>query len=536
MTTNMWFPNIHVYYLALCAYLGIFLFGWETGVAGGVVSQTGFLKAFDVVNQKTHVSQVVVAILQAGAFFGAIIAAPISNRFGRKWTLSGFNAIILIGTVLQVLPGVGGNIGLIYGGRVVAGFGIGGITSIASGYVSECSPKNARGRITGLFQIIVALGVMLSYFTNYGVSRRFKSGAMIWRIPFGLQFIPSGLMAVGLLFATESPRWLSKRGRQQEALKNLAFLRRKSVNDEDVIHEMAEINAAVREEEEIQVSWRTCILEKGTNVRFFIAIMMFVFQQWSGQNMVGYYAPQIFESIGYTGATAALLASGIYGVVKFVATLLWVSFGAESIGRKWSLFGSAVSMGVLFYIIGALLKEYPPDPNAANPSDASKAMAALIYIFSVAYSSGVGPVPWLYVSEIFSNGTRHLGLATASATQWAFNCAQAFAAPVAIKNLGYKVFFTFGTINIAGFAVFIFFLPETKGRSLEEMDVIFGSVTKEQRDRDTKAAEGRIDGENTAAYQGYNGEVDVEGKGSGTASVEEYEKDVSAPHTFTRDA
>ena len=150
----MFFDNIHVYYLALIAYAGVFLFGWETGVAGGVVAQSGFLKAFDVKDKK-QVSSVVVAILQAGAFFGSLPAPILSNKFGRKKTLSFFNLFIALGTVLQVIPGVGGKLALIYVGRTVAGFGIGGITAISSGYVSECCPKDVRGRITGMFQVSI---------------------------------------------------------------------------------------------------------------------------------------------------------------------------------------------------------------------------------------------------------------------------------------------------------------------------------------------------------------------------------------------
>ncbi|ETS59893.1 hypothetical protein PaG_05863 [Moesziomyces aphidis] len=477
----MFFDNVHVYYLAVIAYLGIFLFGWETGVAGGVVAQKGFLDAFHVKDKK-QVSSVVVAILQAGAFFGSLPAPILSNKFGRRKTLFGFNLFIVLGTVLQTIPGVGGKIALIYLGRTVAGFGIGGITSIASGFVSECCPKDVRGRITGMFQVILAAGVMVSYFVNYGVAQRYKSGAQIWRIPFGLQLVPSGLMGVGLLFATESPRWLAKVGRTEEALRNLAFLRRRSIDDDMIILEMAEINAAIREESAETVSLRYCLFTKGINIRFFITFSLFVLQQWSGQNTVGYYGPQIFKSIGYNGTSAALLASGIYGVVKFAATFIWVMFGVETVGRRWSLFASALGMGILFFIIGALLKTYPPSASSSSPQPASRAMAGLVYLIAVVYSLGVGPLCWVYVSEIFTNSTRHWGLALASATQWLFNFAQAQASPYMIDSLDYKVFFLFGAINVLGFSTFVFFLPETKGRSLEEMDVIFGSVSKGERE------------------------------------------------------
>jgi hypothetical protein len=135
-----------------------------------------------------------------------------------------------------------------------------------------------------------------------------------------------------------------------------------------------------------------------------IAFLIFVLQQWSGQNSVGYYAPQIFASIGYSGTTPSLLASGVYGTVKLVATAIFVFFFVESLGRKLSLQISAFGMGSLFFIIGALLKTHPPPKNladGANPPPASKAMAAMLYIYVCFYSMGWGPLPWVYCSGMF---------------------------------------------------------------------------------------------------------------------------------------
>lgn len=128
------------------------------------------------------------------------------------------------------------------------------------------APANARGRITGLFQIIVAAGVTLSYFTNYGIGAHIPTGPMIWRIAFGLQLIPCGLMALGLPFATESPRWLARKGRSAEALRALAFLRRRTEDDEEVVAELAEIEATVREEVESRAGFRQAVAEKGNRV------------------------------------------------------------------------------------------------------------------------------------------------------------------------------------------------------------------------------------------------------------------------------
>ncbi|KAI0702247.1 hypothetical protein C8Q76DRAFT_697954 [Earliella scabrosa] len=234
---------------------------------------------------------------------------------------------------------------------------------------------------------------------------------------------------------------------------------------------------------------KEAFLGKGNFVRFVIAVVIFVLQEWSGQNSVGYYAPQIFASIGYTGATSSLLASGIYGIMKLLATTVFVFFLFDSLGRKYSLFISGLGMGILFFIIGALLKVFPPPENAASPPPASKAMAAMLYIYVCFYSMGWGPLPWVYVSDIFPTRTRHYGLATGSASQWLFNFVISKVTPTLQTKLGYKMFFMFGTINLGIMTVFALLIPETKGRSLEEMDIIFGAVKEDKRMKDIAAQE-----------------------------------------------
>ncbi|KAG6831039.1 hypothetical protein H0H87_006347 [Tephrocybe sp. NHM501043] len=472
------FQNIRVYYLAFIVYWGIVLFGYDTGIAGGVVSQKYFQQEFGLLNadgtknvkRTNEVSSNVVSVLQAGAFFGALGSAPVSSKIGRKWTLVAFTLVFSVGAILTTVAKDKTNgLALIYAGRVISGFGVGGISAVAPAFVSECAPKEVRGRITGLFQIMVAIGVMLSYFINFGISAHVKSGPNVWRIPFGFQLVPAGIM----LF-----------DRNDEAIRNLAYLRRLPEDHPDVAHEIAEIEAQIDEERAARsgLGVKEAFFGKGNFIRFVIAFVIFLLQQWGGQNSVGYYAPQIFQSIGYTGTTNSLLASGIYGIVKVVATALFVFFLVESLGRRLSLIISSFGMGTLFFIIGAILKTHPPstDPNVAPPP-ASKAMAAMLYIYVCFYSMGWGPLPWVYVSDIFPTRTRHFGLATASASQWLWNFVVSKVTPSMITELGFKIFLMFGTVNIGAMGLFAFFIPETKGRSLEDMDVIFGAITAEER-------------------------------------------------------
>jgi len=342
----------------------------------------------------------------------------------------------------------------------------------------------------------------MSYWVNYGISVHVKPGPKLWRIPFGVQLIPAGIMLLGLLTVKESPRWLASVGRTEDAIANLAYLRREPENSETVIHEMAEIEAQIQEEREARqgLGLREAFLGKGNLIRFVIAFVIFLLQQWSGQNSVNYYAPQIFASIGYTARRNGLLATGVYGVVKVVATSLFIFFGVEWLGRKASLFISAMGMGTCFFIIGAILKTHPPPATDANtivadPPPASKAMAAMLYIYVCFYSMGWGPLPWVYCADIFPTRTRHYGMATASASQWLWNFTLSKTTPQMVLNLGYKIFLMFATVNIAGMGVFSLLIPETKGRSLEDMDIIFGAVTQERRDADIAKQERALDQE-----------------------------------------
>ena len=232
-----------------------------------------------------------VSLLTAGCFFGAIAAAFLNERLGRRYGLMLFCSIFLIGAAVQT--GAHHSIGQIYGGRVIAGLGIGGMSAITPVFVSENCPPAQRGRIAGLFQEFLVIGSTFAYWLDYGVALRIPVSTKQWRVPVAIQLIPGGLMLIGLFFLTESPRWLVKKGRHEEALKSLAYIRNEPNTSPDVVHEMAEIRAAVEEELHLTegVTWKECIAP-GVRMRFVTAFVIMLCQQFSGTNSIGYYAPQ----------------------------------------------------------------------------------------------------------------------------------------------------------------------------------------------------------------------------------------------------
>ncbi|KAL3471758.1 general substrate transporter [Aspergillus californicus] len=485
--------NSRVYMLTAVAYMGSFLFGYDTGVMGSVMALDSFKNDFNMPTGSTgfasseaaDIESNVVALLTAGCFFGAIAASFANDRYGRRNSLLVLSIIFMIGAAVQTAGK--GTIAYIYGGRVIAGFGIGGMSAITPVYVSENCPANVRGRIAGLFQEFLVIGVTISYWLCYGVERNFPSSTKQWRLPIGFQLVPSGIMFVGLLFLKESPRWLMKQGRHSEAIASLAWTRHADSESEEVLQEIAEIRASIEEELRSTegVTWKEILLP-GNRLRFVNAFIMMFWQQFSGTNSIGYYAPQLFQTIGVRSTNTSLFTTGIYGIVKVVATGIFLLIGIDKVGRKWSLVAGGVWMGVMMFVLGAVLVSYPP-VDTSSVSSASIAMIVMVYLYVIGYSASWGPIPWVYISEIFPTRLRAYGVGMGSATQWLFNFVVTKFTPSAISNIGWRTFIMFGVFCTAMGVWVLFFIKETKGRSLEDMDALFGQVHTEPDRKDVEA-------------------------------------------------
>jgi sugar porter (SP) family MFS transporter len=426
-----------------------------------------------------QISSNVVSLLTAGCFFGAIAAAFLNERFGRRYSLMGFAVVFLIGATVQT--SAQHDLSYIYAGRVVAGLGIGGMSSITPVFVAENCPPVVRGRIAGLFQEFLVVGVTIAYWINYGVALHIPVSTKQWRIPVAIQIIPGALLLIGLFFLRESPRWLMKQGRHSEATSCLAYMRCEPVDSPLVLHEVAEIRASIEEElaSTEGVRWKEC-LHPGNRIRFVTGFLIMFWQQFSGTNSIGYYAPQIFQTVGVSKTDASLFATGIYGVVKVISTGLFLLVGIDQLGRRKSLLMGAAWMSSMMFILGAILATHPPtDVNTVPP--ASIAMVVMIYLYVIGYSASWGPIPWVYLSEIFPTRLRAYGVGMGAATQWLFNFCITEITPSAVSSIGWRTFLMFGVFCMAMGVWAFFFIKETKAKTLEDMDILFGAVDAEQR-------------------------------------------------------
>ncbi|KAI0828104.1 quinate permease [Hypoxylon sp. FL0890] len=459
-----------VYLVSLCC-VGSFLFAYDTGIVGGILTFSSFQIDFRYeVGQKATVASNSTSLLQAGAFFSCFFIWPFTARFGRRMSLVLASTIFCIGAIVQTVNTH--SLGAFYAARVVSGIGVGMATVVIPMYSAEMAPKNIRGMLGSMFQFFFTLGVMTSYWIDYAVSTHMKPSTAQWQIPVGLQLAPGGILGLGMLLTKESPRWLAKKGRKEDAMKSLAWIR--GGTSLEVDEEFAEILASIEEEERITngVTWKELILPVN-RMRVFLVIALQIGVQLTGNTSLAYYAPQVFAAVG--AGQNNLLITGFFGVVKVISCLFFLLFLVERIGRRGSLLGGAFLMGTYMLIIAVLTATHPPSASSSLTST-SIASITMIYLEAMSYNISWGPVPWVYMSEIFPSRIREAGVAIGTSTQWLFNFVFSQVTPHAVENLGWRTFLMFCIFNYSLVVFAWFFVKETKGKSLEEMEGLFGAT------------------------------------------------------------
>ncbi|KAF6812136.1 MFS quinate transporter [Colletotrichum plurivorum] len=482
-------PEIYgwrVYALACSACFGGLIFGIDTGTIGGVLRMEEFRELYNLVDisptERANLSANIVSTLQAGCFVGALLAAQAADRFGRRpvliWAAGG---ISIIGVVLQAAAS--GHLAAMYVGRFISGFGTGFASMVNPLYVAENAPRAIRGGLTGIYQLFIVTGIFVSYWINYGCLRN-VSGTARYMIPLVIQGVPPVLLMISMFLCNESPRHLAKQDKWEEALSVLSQVRALPPDHPYVAAEFADIRAAIEEENAILdgASWMSLQKEMwlvpSNRKRAIISILLMFFQQMTGTNAINYYAPQIFESLGVKGTENELFATGIYGLVKLIAVLVFLIFVADSLGRRKSLMWTGIGQGSTMLYIGIFIAVAKPQDAEGDQVTAAGYIALIcVFLFACMFQFGWGPCCWIYVSEIATTRLRATNVSYAAATQWLFNFVVSRAVPPMLETLGTGGFGTYIFFCAWCFAMTVFvwfFIPETKGLSLEAMNQLFG--------------------------------------------------------------
>lgn len=452
--------------VGLVVMLAGLLFGYDQGVISGAL--TGIGKSF---HPSTFVIEIITSWVTLGAMAGALVAGAMTEGFGRRATILLAAGIFVVGALLEALSP--GTVVLVIG-RLVLGAGV-GIASVAAPlYGAENAPARVRGRYVSLYQMAITVGIFLAYFADYLL---ISSNA--WRVMLGISAIPAVLLAVAIWPLGDSARWYLTRGRRAEAEAVL----RKVDPTSDVAAEVRGIEEVISEDS--AASWRE-VFAREWRRPLVVAGVLAVLQQLTGINAIIYYADSIFAAAGFNNPTSESLATlWAIGGVNVVATLIAV-FWVDRFGRKPLLLIGSVGMCLgLLVVAGAFFELHKVTTSqAASAAQTQAGTLALVGLvaFIASFAFSLGPVVWTVINEVFPAHVRGRGVAVATAINWlaAWVVAQTFLSLVdAISTAG--TFLLFAGFCVVTFLYVHWFVPETKGKTLEEVQSMWSDPEELRR-------------------------------------------------------
>lgn len=434
-----------VYVAAAFAALGGLLFGYDTGVISGAVI---FIKR--EFGLTTFPQELVVSVVLLGAATAALVGGRLSDRFGRRRTLIATSIIFVAGSLLSAAAP---SLMVLAFARLIVGVGIGLSSTTVPVYISEVSPARARGWQVSLFQLAITIGILAAYVVDFSLAR---AGA--WRWMLGLGVVPGAVLGLGMIYLPESPRWLAKHGFTEQSLQ---VLRRTRESDDQAEAELAEIIATSKAE--AHGRWRQ-LFSASVRPALVIGVGLAIFQQITGINTVIYYAPTIIQSAGISSAAGAILATAGIGLVNVLMTLvsMWL---IDRVGRRPLLLYGIAGMTVCLGLLGLAFRLSHQGPALAWTA----VITLMAYVAFFAIS--LGPVFWLLIAEIYPLNIRGLAEGTAAAANWAANLLVSITFLSLVEALGpSKTFWLYGALAIASWLFSYYLVPETKGKTLEEIE------------------------------------------------------------------
>lgn len=489
--------NWRMYMMAFMASAAAVIIGYDVGFIGGTLSLKSFQTEFGLTRGSDHYKAVVaniISVFHAGCFFGAVFSYPASYYFGRRWPLVGASVLLTVGTIVMMTLSRSRGLAPLYAGRVLAGLGVGVSTNLTVVYISEISPPAIRGSLVALYEIGWRIGDLVGFWINYGVDTTISPQWKQWFIPFAIQLIPCALFLSGALFMKELPRWLFQVGRYELAVKNLCWFRQLPVDSDYICYEIKQVEASI-EEQKMTVGlgiWDPAreVFTRNTKLlkRLALTVCLFLFQNFLGIQSINYYSPIIFEGLGINGSKSILFSTGMFGVVKFVCTFIYILFIVDSFGRRKAFMTLSTVCSLCFWYIGAYLKIVKP-ASGADPGPGGKAAIGLMYIwialFIMAWSGG----PFVVGSEVFDQNIRSFVQAINAAMSWVPIFIMSRWTRDMIDAMHFGIYFFFASLALLSIPFVFFFLPETKGIALENMDKLFDSHLPARRAHKVAMAE-----------------------------------------------
>jgi sugar porter (SP) family MFS transporter len=456
------FNNTYILGISMVSAMGGLLFGYDWVVIGG--AKPFYERFFDITSFPNYQAWAMSCAL-IGCIFGAMISGILSDKFGRKWPL-------LLSAFLFCIASIGTGITdhysifIVY--RIIGGIGIGLSSALSPMYIAEVAPSHLRGRFVSLNQMTIVIGILAAQIVNIIIAENVPIGATDefiraswngqtgWRWMFYACAVPSFAFILFTFFLPESPRWLINVGKE-----NMAFATLKKIGGEEFAHNEIKNIKSTQDKEDDKVDFKTLYLPKYRNV-LILGIILAVFQQWCGINTVFNYAEEIFTSAGY-GVSDTLFNIVITGSVNLIFTFI-AMFTVDKWGRKKLMILGSVGLAITYFLLGS----------AFYFQIKGVAVLSLVVIGIGIYAMSLAPIIWVILSEIFPNRVRGAAMALSTFALWIACFILTYTFPILNSSLGAAgTFWVYASICLLGFIFIQKRLPETKGKSLEEIEKDF---------------------------------------------------------------
>ncbi|AKP68465.1 sugar porter family MFS transporter [Companilactobacillus ginsenosidimutans] len=447
----------HLRMIATISTLGGLLFGVDTGVINGAI---GYIASPQELNLSPSNEGLVTSGITLGAAFGAVIAGRLSDKIGRKRLLWYLSILFFIFTILCATARTATAL-IIF--RALLGLAVGGASVIVPTYLAEISTPDIRGRVVTQNELMIVTGQLLAFIVNAGLGNYFGHISSIWRYMIAFGTIPAAALFLGMFLIPESPRWLVMVGKNNKALEALSGIRN---TKKDCESEISQIQDALEQESEIKQATVKDLATPWIRRLVLIGIGLGVMQQFIGINIMMYYGTTILQQSGFSH-NAALIANIFNGIVSTVATIIGMSFMNRVNRRKMlmtGIIGTTISLA-LISIVSATL---------SNSSFLPIAVILCTMLFLGFFQGFISPLVWLLLSEIFPQNLRGLGMGISSFFLWFSNFLVGYFFPVLLSAVGMTfTFLIFVGFNILSFWFAYKYAPETRGKSLERIQMEF---------------------------------------------------------------
>ncbi|KAF7892894.1 uncharacterized protein EAF02_000432 [Botrytis sinoallii] len=456
---------------AVVSTVGGLLFGYDQGVVSVVLVMESFVLDFPRIGPHSSGfwKGILTAMIELGAFFGALNQGWIADKYSRKYSIIIAVVIFLLGSILQTAAV---NFNMLIIARLVGGIGIGMLSMVTPIYIAEIAPPEIRGALLVMEELSIVVGIVVAFWITFGT--RYLSGEWGWRLSFFIQIVPALFLGAGVYFLPFSPRWLSSKGRDEEALKVLSKLRQLPETDSRIQEEARHIRNEVSHIRDIHLQkhenlinspmkfeialWRDCFASDSIK-RTHIGILIMFFQQFVGINALIYYSPTLFARMGL-GSEMQLIMSGVLNICQLVGVGSSL-FTMDRYGRRPLLIIGSFFMTISHVMIAVMVCLFSYDWHTHQA--AAWVSVAFLLFYMVIFGASWGPVPWAMPSEIFRSDLRAKGVALSTCSNWLNNFIIGLITPplVVYTNWGAYVFFG-GFCALSGVWTWLY-VPETKG-------------------------------------------------------------------------